>query len=60
MDARALHAATTPPTANPTPLPYDESATSQIALRPYLFDDKYLFHILPNQQHARSDFCLIS
>jgi hypothetical protein len=23
----------------------------------YLFGDKYLFHILPNQQHARSDFC---
>jgi hypothetical protein len=25
----------------------------------YLFGDKYLFSILPNQQHARSDFCLI-
>jgi hypothetical protein len=24
----------------------------------YLFDDKYLFSILPNQQRARSDFCL--
>jgi hypothetical protein len=26
----------------------------------YLFGDKYLFSILPNQQRARSDFCLIS
>jgi hypothetical protein len=25
----------------------------------YLFGDKYLFFILPNQQRARSDFCLI-
>jgi hypothetical protein len=25
----------------------------------YLFGDKYLFSILPKQQHARSDFCLI-
>jgi hypothetical protein len=25
----------------------------------YLFGDKYLFSILPNQQRARSDFCLI-
>jgi hypothetical protein len=27
---------------------------------PYLFGDKYVFSILPNQQRARSDFCLIS
>jgi hypothetical protein len=26
---------------------------------PYLFGDKYLFSILPNQQRVRSDFCLI-
>jgi hypothetical protein len=26
----------------------------------YLFGDEYLFSILPNQQRARSDFCLIS
>jgi hypothetical protein len=32
------------------------SATVQDA---YLFDDKYLFSILPNQQRARSDFRLI-
>jgi hypothetical protein len=25
----------------------------------YLFGDKYVFSILPNQQRARSDFCLI-
>jgi hypothetical protein len=29
------------------------------SLDPYLFGDKYLFSILPNQQRARSDFCLI-
>jgi hypothetical protein len=28
-------------------------------LEKYLFGDKYLFSILPNQQRARSDFCLI-
>jgi hypothetical protein len=27
--------------------------------RLYLFDDKYPFSILPKQQRARSDFCLI-
>jgi hypothetical protein len=29
------------------------------AVKQYLFGDKYLFSILPNQQRARSDFCLI-
>jgi methyl coenzyme M reductase subunit C len=39
------------------PMPGWEKSCRQT--RAYLFGDKYLFHILPNQQRARSDFRLI-